>query len=166
MGTLELIYKRLPHRVNRFQQELLYEDASVIVTTQKLKPSNPIVLDGVTVLDDGFTAVWFVFADLWHDVGKIYNLERVFTGYYCDIITPMRRAENHYEITDLFLDLWVTPEGAYQIQDNDEFEEAIANDWIHPDLASKARKALQNLIAEVESGVFPPRIAADWELTT
>ncbi len=164
MGTLELIYKRLPDRVNRFQQELLYEDASVIVTTQKLKPSSPIAIDGITVLDDGFTAVWFVFANLWHDVGKIYNFENVFTGYYCDIIAPMHRAENHFEITDLFLDLWVTPDGNYQIQDNDEFEEAIANDWIQPDLAVKARNALQNLIAEVESGVFPPKIVADWKL--
>ena len=164
MGTLELIYKRLPNRVNRFQQELLYEDASVIVTTQRPKPSNPIAIDGVTVLDNDFTAVWFVFANLWHDVGKIYNLEDVFTGCYCDIITPMHRAKNHFEITDLFLDLWVTPAGSYQIQDSDEFEEAIANGWIQPDLADKARKALQNLIAEVESGVFPPKIVADWEL--
>ena len=164
MGTVELIYKRLPDRVNHFQQELLYEDASVIVTTQKLKPSNPIAIDGETVLDNGFTAVWFVFPNLWHDVGKIYDLENMFTGYYCDIITPMHRAENHFEITDLFLDLWVTPDGSYQIQDNDEFEEAIANAWIQPDLADKARKALQNLIAEVESGVFPPKIVVDWEL--
>lgn len=164
METLELIYKRLPDRVSHFQQELLYEDASVIVTTQKIKPSSPIAIDGITVLDDGFTAVWFIFADLWHDVGKIYNIENVFTGYYCDIITPMHRAENHFEITDLFLDLWVTPDGNYQIQDNDEFEEAIANDWIQPDLAVKARNALRNLIAEVESGVFPPKIVEDWIL--
>ena len=165
MGTLELIYKRLPNRVNHFQQELLYEDSSVIVTTQQLKPSNSIVIDGKTVLDNGFTAVWFVFANLWYDIGKIYDLQNIFTGYYCDIIMPMRRAENHFEITDLFLDLWVTPDGAYQIQDNDEFEEAITNNWIESDLADKARRALRNLIAEVESGVFPPKIAADWELT-
>ncbi len=165
MGTLELIYKRLPNRVNHFRQKLLYEDSSVIVTTQQLKPSSSIAIDGKTVLDNGFTAVWFVFANLWYDIGKIYDLQNMFTGYYCDIIMPMHRAENHFEITDLFLDLWVTPDGAYQIQDNDEFEEAIANDWIEPDLADKARRALRNLIAEVESGVFPPKIAADWELT-
>ena len=165
MGTLELIYKRLPDRVNHFQQELLHEDKSVIVTTQRLKPSNPITIDGNRVLGDGFTVVWFVFADLWYDVGKIYNLENAFTGYYCDIIMPMRRAENHFEITDLFLDLWVSPDGSHQIQDEDEFDEAIANNWIELDLADEARKALQNLISEVESGAFPPKIATDWELT-
>ena len=165
MGTLELIYKRLPDRVNYFQQELLHEDESVIVTTQQLKPSNPITINGNSVLGDGFTAVWFVFADLWYDVGKIYNLENLFTGYYCDIIMPMRRAENHFEITDLFLDLWVSPDGSYQIEDEDEFEEAIANNWIEANLADEARKALHNLISEVESGAFPPKIATGWELT-
>ena len=165
MDTLELIYKRLPDRVNHFQQELLYEDGNVIVTTQRLKPSNPIAINGDTVLGDDFTAVWFVFADLWYDIGKIYNLEEVFTGYYCDIIMPMKRAKHHFEITDLFLDLWVSPDGGYQIHDEDEFETAIANNWIQPDLANDARQALQSLISEVESGDFPPKIVTGWELT-
>ena len=165
MGTIELIYTRLPDRVSHFQQNLLYEDDNVIVTTQRIRPSNPIVIDGVTVLGDDFTAVWFVFADLWYDIGKIYNLDNQFTGYYCDIIRPMKRTETHFEITDLFLDLWVSPDGSYQIQDEDEFEAAIQNNWIQTDLANQARTALQNLISEIESGVFPPEIVFRWELT-
>ena len=50
METIELIYKRLPDRVNHFPQNLLYEDDDVIVTTQRIKPSSPIIIDGVTVL--------------------------------------------------------------------------------------------------------------------
>ena len=96
MGTIELIYKRLPDRVNHFQQELLYEDEDVIVTTQQIKPSNPIVIDDVTVLGDNFTAVWFVFANRWYDIGKVYNLDDQFTGYYCDIIQPMKRTETPF----------------------------------------------------------------------
>ena len=165
MGTIELIYTRLPDRVSHFQQNLLYEDDNVIVTTQRIRPSNPIVIDGVTVLGDDFTAVWFVFDGRWYDIGKIYNLDNQFTGYYCDIITPMKRTETHFEITDLFLDLWVSPDGSYQIQDEDEFEAALQNNWIQTDLANQARTALQNLISEIESGVFPPEIVFRWELT-
>ncbi len=164
MGTIELIYKRLPHRVNHFQQNLLYEDGDIIVTAQRIKPSSPIVIDGVTVLGDNFTAVWFVFADRWYDIGKIYNLEDQFTGYYCDIILPMKRTETHFEITDLFLDLWVSPDGRYQIQDEEEFDAAIQHNWIHTDLANQARKTLQDLIAEIESGAFPPEIVNCWSL--
>ena len=99
METIELIYKRLPDRVNHFPQNLLYEDDDIIVTTQRIKPSSPIVIDGVTVLGDNYRAVWFVFANRWYDIGKIYNLKNHFTGYYCDIILPMKRTDTHFEIT-------------------------------------------------------------------
>ena len=164
MKTIELIYKRPPNRVNRFQQRLLYEDDDVIITTQRVKPSAPIVIDGVTVLGDDFPVVWFVFAGRWYDVGKVYNLQECFTGYYCDIILPMTRTETHFEITDLFLDMWVSPDGSYRILDEDEFESAIENNAITPALANQARNALQNLIAEVQSGSFPPPITSHWEL--
>ena len=162
METIELIYKRLPNRVHHFQQNLLYEDDDVIVTTQRIKPSSPIIIDGVTVLGDNYRAVWFVFANRWYDVGKIYNLKDHFTGYYCDIILPMKRMETHFEITDLFLDLWVSPDGSYQVEDEDEFESAVAQNWIQTDLANQAKNALQDLIAEVESGAFPPEITNRW----
>lgn len=162
METIELIYKRLPDRVNYFPQNLLYEDDDVIVTTQHIKPSSPIVIDGVTVLGDNYRAVWFVFANRWYDIGKIYNLENQFTGYYCDIILPMKRTETHFEITDLFLDLWVSPDGSYQVEDEDEFESAITHNWIQTGLANQARNALQGLIAEIESGAFPPEITNRW----
>jgi predicted RNA-binding protein associated with RNAse of E/G family len=164
MKTIELIYKRPPNRVNHFQQRLLYEDKDVIITTQRVKPSNPIVIDGVTVLGDDFPVVWFVFADKWYDVGKVYNLQEQFTGYYCDIIMPMTRTETHFEITDLFLDVWISPDGDHHILDEDEFESAIKNNAIGPDLANQARNALQNLIAEVQSGNFPPEVLSHWEL--
>jgi predicted RNA-binding protein associated with RNAse of E/G family len=164
MKTIELIYKRLPDRISHFQQNLLYEDSEVIVTSQQVKPSNPIVIDGVTVLGDDFTAIWFVFANQWYDIGKIYNLNNQLTGYYCDIIMPMKRTETHFEITDLFLDLWVSPDGSYQLHDEDEFEAAIQHNWIQSVLAEKARNMLQNLISEIESSVFPPEIVSHWGL--
>ena len=162
METIELIYKRPPNRVHHFQQNLLYEDDDVIVTTQRITPSSPIIIDGVTVLGDNYRAVWFVFADRWYDIGKIYNLKDRFTGYYCDIILPMKRTRTHFEITDLFLDLWVSPDGSYQVEDEDEFESAVAQNWIQTDLANQAKNALQDLIAEVESGAFPPEITNRW----
>ena len=162
MKTIELIYKRPPDRVSHFPQNLLYEDDNVIVTTQRIKPSSPIIIDGMTVLGDNYRAVWFVFANRWYDIGKIYNLEDHFTGYYCDIILPMKRTDTHFEITDLFLDLWVSPDGSYQVEDEDEFESAIVQNWIQTDLANQARKALQDLIAEIESGAFPPEITNRW----
>ena len=153
-----LTYKRPPDRVNHFQQELLYIDDDVIVTSQRVKPSTPIVQNGETVLADNFAAIWFVFTGLWYDVGKVYNLNNEWTGYYCDIMKPVKRRINAageldcFEITDLFLDLWINPDGSYEIQDEDEFAEAVQNGAIDTELERKARDILDALIVKVEEG--------------
>ena len=158
METVTLTYKRPPDRVNYFQQQLLYIDDDVIVTSQRVKPSSPIVQNGETVLADNFAAVWFVFTGLWYDVGKVYNLDNEWTGYYCDIMKPVKRSIDAagelacFEITDLFLDLWINPDGSYEIQDEDEFEEAVQNGAIDAELEKKAREILDALIAKVEDG--------------
>ena len=162
MQTITLTYKRLPDRINYFQQQLLYEDEDVIVTSQRVKPSSPIVLNGETVLGDNFTAVWFVFTGLWYDIGKIYNLNNEWTGYYCDIMKPVKRSPDQFEIVDLFLDLWVSPDGSYEIQDEDEFENALEEGIIVTELAEKARNALDDLIGEVVSGKFPPEFVKNF----
>ena len=168
METVTLTYKRPPDRVNHFQQQLLYLDDDVIVTSQRVKPSTPIVQKGETVLADNFAAVWFVFTGLWYDVGKVYNLNNEWTGYYCDIMKPVKRSMNTtgeldcFEITDLFLDLWVNPDGSYEIQDEDEFEEAIQTGAISPELAEKAQDTLSALIVEVETGNFPPQFVQEY----
>ncbi len=166
METVTLTYKRPPNRVNHFQQELLYLDDDVIVTSQRVKPSSPIVQNGETVLADNFAAVWFVFTGLWYDVGKVYNLNNEWTGYYCDIMKPVKRSMNaageldRFEITDLFLDLWINPDGSYEIQDEDEFEEAVQNGAIDTTLEKMARDVLNTLIVEVESGRLERRVQA------
>ena len=164
METVTLTYKRLPNRVNHFQQELLYLDDEVIVTSQRVKPSSPIVQNGKTVLADNFAAVWFVFTGLWYDVGKVYNLNNEWTGYYCDVLKPVKRSVdingklNRFEITDLFLDLWINPDGTYEIQDEDEFEDAVQNGAIDAELERKALEVLRALIVEVESGRMERRL--------
>ncbi len=166
METITLKYKRLPDRVNNYQQQLLYEDDDVIVTSQRIKPSSPLVLNGETVLGDNYTAVWFVFTGKWYDIGKIYNLDKVWTGYYCDIMMPVKRSSHKFEIVDLFLDLWVSPDGSYEIQDQDEFETALQDGVISTDLADKARNALNDLIDEVTSGKFPPEFVKNFVTET
>ena len=164
METVTLTYKRPPDRVNHFQQQLLYLDEEVIVTSQRVKPSSPIVQNGETVLADNFAAIWFVFTGLWYDVGKVYNLDNEWTGYYCDVLKPVKRSVDAegkldcFEITDLFLDLWINPDGTYEIQDEDEFEDAVQEGVIDAELERKAWEVLKALIIEVESGHVERRL--------
>ncbi len=164
METITLTYKRLPDRINYFEQQLLYEDENVIVTSQRITPSSPIIINGETVLGDNYTAVWFVFTGLWYDIGKIYNLNSEWTGYYCDIIKPVNRQEGKFEIVDLFLDVWVSPDNSFEIQDEDEFETAVRNGDISHELAEQARKALSELILTIETGQFPPEFVENFTI--
>lgn len=164
METIALIYKWPPDRVHHSQQHLLYADEDVIITTQRVKPSSPIIQNDKTVLGNNFAVVWFVFTNLWYGVAKVYNLENAWTGYYCDIMKPVKRdmavarKPNYFEITDLFLDLWINPDGTYEIQDEDEFADAVQEGIINTELEAETLSALKSLITEVESGHLEYRL--------
>ena len=56
------------------------------------------------------------------------------------------------------MDLWINPDGTHEIQDEDEFEEAIQNGTIDAELERKARDVMTALIAEVESGALEHQV--------
>jgi len=165
MKQIELIYTRLPDKVSHFKQKLLYFDETVIATQQKIKVAKPLIVGDKVVLDDDYTAIWFIFPGMWYDIGKIHNPAGTLTGYYCDIISPMNSFESaspefvfSVEITDLCLDLWVCPDLSYQILDEDEFEVAVKNGWVDGSLAQKVERELNKLIQLVKRGEFPPAV--------
>jgi predicted RNA-binding protein associated with RNAse of E/G family len=60
------------------------------------------------------------------------------------------------ELTDLFLDLWVSPDLRYKVLDREELEEALRNGWIAKQLYAKAKEELNKLVKIVKQGKFPP----------
>ena len=153
-------YRRLPGRIRRFQGLLRDESPNRLIIEQRLRVTNPRREFGRVVVAKGYVAEWFIFRGRWYDVGKFYDRRRSFTGYYCDIIRPATRllsnATETSIITDLFLDLWITPDRRYMVLDEDELEAALAKNVISSSLARQARKELQILIESTKSGRFPP----------
>ncbi|MEM2905571.1 MAG: DUF402 domain-containing protein, partial [Candidatus Bathyarchaeia archaeon] len=137
---------------------LLHECDEAIVSLAPMTPSQPIVVEGSVLVERGDVAVWFIFPNAWHDAGLVYDRERRFKGFYCDIMTPARRLPEGYEITDLFLDLWVFPDARYAVLDREEFTEALNNGWLPKNLAQRAEKELLSLIEAVEERSFPQPI--------
>jgi predicted RNA-binding protein associated with RNAse of E/G family len=78
-------------------------------------------------------------------------------GVYTDITTPLRRVGQEYHLTDLCLDLWLTPDGKVSVLDEDEFEQAVEQGLIDSRLARTARLTLERLLGEAEAGIFPSR---------
>jgi hypothetical protein len=123
------------------------------------------MFDGKTVLTSGYQIVYFEMLKKWFSVGKIRDLNGKHTGYYCDIITPPRLLEDGVvEITDLFLDLWVSPDLRYKVLDEEELEEALEKGWITRQLYEKSRMALEKLVTSVKQRNFPPPLVKHLEM--
>jgi len=161
---VHLRYVRLPNRVNDHWDELLHRSDKIIVGCSEVSSPNAVIFDGKVVLAQGFKIVYFEILRKWFTIMKVWNPKSEHTGYYCDIVTPFRLLHDGVvQQTDLFLDLWVSPDLRYKILDEDEFEDAVRKNWVNPKLCEKAKRELQQLIRMVEDKKFPPRIVKDLE---
>ena len=76
-------------------------------------------------------------------------------GYYCDILSPLMRTQRGYCLTDLFLDLWISPQRTVLVLDEDEFTEALEIGMITEGQGDSAKAALARLLREFKNGRFP-----------
>jgi predicted RNA-binding protein associated with RNAse of E/G family len=137
------------HRTT-FDALLAHADREVVIISHAAQPSKQLYHAGQLVIDRGYPVVWFS----W-------------TGYYVDILEPVQwDADNPHSIeplVDLALDLWIAPDGSYQVLDEDEFEEYVSNGDLTPAQASHGRSTLTELVSLIENGGFPPRLVQEYD---
>jgi len=155
---LHVRYLRLPDQALEMYDELVFKSERVVVGKSHVSSAHSLKFDGRTVLRAGFPITYFELIGKWFSVVKVRNLRGRHTGYYCDIATPPRLLrDGTLEFTDLFLDLWVSPDLNYRVLDVDELEEALRKGWITWRLYEKARIELRKLVSMVEQRSFPPQ---------
>jgi len=76
-------------------------------------------------------------------------------GCYSDIGTPLIKTPDFYQMTDWFLDIWLSPDGKLFELDMDEFEVARASNLLSPTDAEVALATFSRLIDEVKQGIYP-----------
>lgn len=159
-------YHRPPDRTDVFTQDVVHVEPGVHVTyLERTPPRKPVVVDGRTVLEHGSPIVWFTFPGSWHDIGRFHSADGTFTGLYANILTPV---EFHdpviWETTDLFLDIWVWPDGRARVLDAQDLAEAVRNGWIAPDVARKSRAEAARILRSARQGDWPPSPVRRWTL--
>jgi predicted RNA-binding protein associated with RNAse of E/G family len=116
-------------------------------------------VSGNVIADNGYLAIWFIYRNKWYDVGKFFDRSRNWIGYYCDILKPPRkllaRPSRTTTLTDLFLDLWITPGRQHFILDEYQLELALRRHEVSESLARKAREQMMALVRRVDAGRFP-----------
>ncbi len=146
-----------------YVEELLRDDGVRLDTRSVLPPEaanawsksvwrqNGIMANGERVVEvrkHHFYNEWFDVIELLDEAGSLL-------GYYCDVITPLRKVDGEYYLRDLLLDLWVFPDGRTVVLDWDEFEAARDAGLVAPEEAEQAVKTLRRMVEEVQQGIFP-----------
>jgi len=78
---------------------------------------------GYAVFEHHDRFVEHFYADRWYNVFEIHSVhDDHLKGWYCNIVQPAVFAANAVEQIDLALDLWINPDGSYQVLDREEFD--------------------------------------------
>lgn len=163
---VKIHYHRPPDRTTIFENELVHADDDVVITIMRATPlPRPMVINGRTVFEDGAPAIWFTFPDADYDVGRFHTRDGSFTGIYANILTPVKFVSpTEWQTTDLFVDVWLDADGSAHILDQEELQEAVEHGWVELDVAEKAQRTARKLVADHESGTWPPQVVYDWPL--
>lgn len=91
----------------------------------------------------------------WFDILALFDGTGQALGWYCDVVTPLRKVDGDYYLRDLLLDLWVWPDGRMLELDWDEFEEAFQAGLISDAEHRQAQATLARMVEETRAGIFP-----------
>jgi hypothetical protein len=106
----------------------------------------PLAL-GYTTFEPGDHFREWYYTDRWYNVFEIATSGGALKGWYCNIAEPATITETEIRCRDLLLDLWVAPDGATLILDEDEFAVDDAIDSVTREQALATLDELQGLVA-------------------
>ena len=154
--TISIHYRRVPDRVDVFEQEVLEETPDYVITyLRAAQVKKPVLAEGGVILEPGAPVVWFTYPGRWYDVGRFHLADGTFTGCYANVLTPVVMDGNRWETTDLCLDVWVGADGTLAVLDEEELDAAVAAGWIDAATAERAREVAAGLVAAAGRGEWP-----------
>ena len=102
---------------------------------------------GYTTFETGDHFTEYFYTDHWHNIFEIHAGETgALKGWYCNVARPATISDERVAAEDLILDVWVDPDGSYQILDEDEF---AADHTLDQRTREDALKALGVLLAQI-----------------
>ncbi|WP_457753596.1 DUF402 domain-containing protein [Thermococcus sp.] len=162
---IHLIYKRILNRVLERYDELIADLGDIIVAKSRFYGMlAPLHVNGVKVIENGYTMIYFAFIGRNYDVLKVYDEEGNFKGFYVDVLAYTKRYNNTLEMLDLFLDIFIFPNGEAFLLDEDELEMALNYGLIDKETFDFAYKIANGIMNAVKEKRFPPKIVWKYDL--
>lgn len=113
------------------------------------RPSMPL---GYTTFETGDRFVEWFFSDRWYNIFEVQTADGALKGWYCNVAEPAEITTDVIACRDLLLDVWVTPDGATRVLDEDEF---AADTTLDEQTRRRARAALDELLRLVRERFGP-----------
>ena len=163
--NIRIHYRRLPDRLQIFEQVLVADEGDCVVTFLPSAPiPKPMRVGNKVVLEPGSPVVWFTYPGRRYDAGRFHRVDGTFTGVYANLLTPVQMNGTEWRTTDLCLDVWAGADGTVEILDEDEFTEAVERGWIDSPTAEATRAQAEALAADARQGTWPPAHIHHWTL--
>lgn len=155
-------YLRPGKEVSYYVEDLVLENHEYLKTFKRL-PDDIVERLSTGLREQGFitqsqscaciTKIYFFHEHF--DLLLFQDEQEAVLGYYSDVGTPLIKTADGYQMTDWFLDIWLSPDGRLFELDLDEFEDALSRKLLSESEAEMARKTFARLIDEVKHGVYP-----------
>jgi len=159
---IHLIYRRIPNRILERYDEVIADLGDIIVARSRFYGMlAPLYVNGIKVIENGYTMVYFAFIGRSYDILKVYDEKGNFKGLYVDVLAYTKRYGDTLEMLDLFLDIFIFPDGKAFLLDEDELEMAFNSGLIDRETFDFARKIANEIMDAVKEKKFPPKIV--WE---
>jgi predicted RNA-binding protein associated with RNAse of E/G family len=152
-------YTVLPNEVVRWRHwKLLQNDEALVSAFYDPDLPRPLMAGDEVIVEKCFSGISYNFWDQWYNVISVYDQAFEFKGYYSDILTPIQKTWTLVTTTDLFLDMFMFPDGRWVVVDEDEFETALEDGLMDEGIARNARAAIETISAMAAAGKWPPEI--------
>ena len=125
----------------RYQGEVIERSPTRVVI--RAAWSNPPKDLGYTRFERGDAFTEYYYSDRWFNIFDILGSDDQRKGWYCNIAQPAVIFDDRIEQVDLFLDVWVNPQGKPLLLDEDEFAAATT---LNEEQRMEARAGLQTLL--------------------
>jgi len=113
---------------------------------------------GYIVFETGDHFTEYFYTDRWHNIFAIRSVHSgALKGWYCNIARPATISDEVVAAEDLILDVWVAPDGSWQVLDEDEF---AADHTLDQLTREEALRALGVLLAQIAARAPPFDAAA------
>ncbi len=141
-----LEHRRWPARIAKIEGPLLVLDAVF---------EDEIEHDLLGTISSGRISTEYYWLDHWYNVFRFSDPDRKLKNYYCNVNQPPNFDGRVLSYIDLDIDVFVAPDLTYKILDLEDFEENARRYAYPEDVQANARRAVDELIALIESGAFP-----------